>query len=505
MKNFSKNLFIIIFLTILPTRCWASLSITEIMYDPEGTDVNHEWVEIRNDSNEEIDISAWKFFENNSNHSLTSVVGGTVLSAGSFAIIADNAQTFLTDYPNFIGILFDSVFSLNNSGETIALKDELGNIINEAIYTSSDGANGDGKSLSGGQSTWLPKIPSPGSETTGTPVDNQDDDDSQQDEEINSTIIPSTQSEKKKVQKNTTVKISAPQISFSDDSIFFSAKIIDVYGSQIFQGRFYWNFGDGFSMNSINTSSVSHIFPFPGRYLVSVEYFEQYYDQEPKAVDRQVLTIFPPQFEFSDNGLTLSLKNTSKNEVDASGWYIENFENKYVFPRKTIFLPGSTIIFIKQYIGLSLIGEYNLKYPNSNLVIRASTDTGLFEVINSENTDSKVESKQKIEEVNIIENVPEIENTFKIETPEVENIFEAETIEFESNSKSQELQNQEIRLPDDELTTSGLEIITSTENERIVEKPSSKRWFSRFRNQILLLAGVIISAVLISKLIIRKG
>ena len=59
---------IIIALFLLPNFAFASISITEIMYDLDGSDTDREWVEIFNDGNP-VDLTGWKF-NDGSNHIL---------------------------------------------------------------------------------------------------------------------------------------------------------------------------------------------------------------------------------------------------------------------------------------------------------------------------------------------------------------------------------------------------------------------------------------------------
>src|SRR4051812_27298350 len=97
-------------------KALAQVVINEVMYDLPGTDTGREWIEVYNGGSSSVDLSGWKLFEASTTHALTNVSGGTTLSAGGYAIIADDASKFLIDWPSFAGTLFDSVFSLSNTG-----------------------------------------------------------------------------------------------------------------------------------------------------------------------------------------------------------------------------------------------------------------------------------------------------------------------------------------------------------------------------------------------------
>lgn len=151
-----KASLILLILLILPAVS-AQVIINEIMYDFPGSDDNHEWIEIYNAGSETIDLTNWKFYEAETNHKINLTAGNWNLSSDGYAVIAEDATAFPADYPDFSGNLFDSSFSLGNAGETIAIKDANGTIIDEVTYNSSLGANGDGKSLERVNSTsWAP-------------------------------------------------------------------------------------------------------------------------------------------------------------------------------------------------------------------------------------------------------------------------------------------------------------------------------------------------------------
>ncbi len=134
-----------IFLTVLffgsffvVQKLWAAntdIIINEIGAYPTST---HEWIEVWNKGDVGVDLSSWKFWENNTNHSLKAVTTtDSIVSPGEYVVICQDGDVFLRDYPNFIGSVFDSSWtSLSESGEEIGLKDEAGNFIEQFTYLS---------------------------------------------------------------------------------------------------------------------------------------------------------------------------------------------------------------------------------------------------------------------------------------------------------------------------------------------------------------------------------
>jgi hypothetical protein len=134
------------------------------MYDLKGgSDDGREWIEVYNAGSEAVDLSNYKFFEADTNHKLTLVQGDKNLAAQGYAIIVSDPTKFKTDWPNNFSTIFDSTFSLSNTGESLALTDG-DSVVDEYFYHSSVGGAGDGKSLQKINGSWLAASPTPGTE-----------------------------------------------------------------------------------------------------------------------------------------------------------------------------------------------------------------------------------------------------------------------------------------------------------------------------------------------------
>lgn len=98
---------------------------------------DYEWFEVYNRGSTAIDVTGWKFFEANTNHSITAYRGDLVIDPGEYVVIANKADKVAQKYPTFTGTLIDSSWSsLNESGELIALKNKSGNTIEQLTYLS---------------------------------------------------------------------------------------------------------------------------------------------------------------------------------------------------------------------------------------------------------------------------------------------------------------------------------------------------------------------------------
>lgn len=160
---------------ILPILCvlWCTpfwvhgQVVTEIMYNPVGTDSGHEWIEVFNSSASSIRLSEWRLYEGGTNHKIKAVSNDGLVPSGAFAVIAENPALFLADYPQYAGLLFDSSFSLANDGDSFVLRDKNLKDVNAVVYQSSYGALGDGNTLQRQPDTtsvFVARRPSPGGE-----------------------------------------------------------------------------------------------------------------------------------------------------------------------------------------------------------------------------------------------------------------------------------------------------------------------------------------------------
>ena len=112
-----------------------TLLISEVLYDPPGTEPNDEWIEIFNNTSSPMELTDWTISDNMS----TDVISPTMtIPAGGCMVIAAS-EDFYTNYPDFTG---DIVFvadgrignGLGNSGDRLILKDGEGMVIDRMSY-----------------------------------------------------------------------------------------------------------------------------------------------------------------------------------------------------------------------------------------------------------------------------------------------------------------------------------------------------------------------------------
>ncbi len=364
LPRFVQVLFIIACLCAIPHAAHAGVYISEIMYDPAGTDDKHEWVEVHNDG-ASVDIGAWKLFEGGTNHGLTVVSVSALIPTGGYAIIASDPATFRLDYPTFSGTILDVSLSggLNNtSGETRALRTDAPVDMDSVTYAPSIGAAGDGNSLHKSSGSWVAAAPTPGAalNTSGS--------------NTTQTTVGSTAS-------STTPAVVAPvqrfavepqmYVSIGEDrtvgvgsSVIFTARTSGLKGEPVGNVRVLWNFGDG--AQGVG-SPIQHVYTYPGVYAVVADATNDVY----AATDRMHVTVVEPQLRVGTvTADYIDIENRGTTEIDVGGWVVRAGTTTFAFPRNTIALPQRALRLPSSVTKLRVesFSEVSLFYPDGRIV-----------------------------------------------------------------------------------------------------------------------------------------
>lgn len=310
------------------------MGISEIMYDLPDTDTDHEWVELYNDGSSGVSLSGWKF-NDGSSHILNEPPanggqGSITIGSGGYVILAGNATVFLADHPGFTGSVVDTVMSLGNSSDTLSLLDQNGTTLDTVSYASSQGGAGDGNSLQKNGSSWVSASPTPGATNSTIAV-----------ADTQSTTENATTDEKSDVEDfitpGYTVEILAKQVVPSGVPIDFDTFVKDEKGNTILPGRYDWNFGDGASLSYTGGHPFTHVYQYPGTYIVLVEYANNTASQTYDDSDRLTITVTDARIlitAFNQDG-SISIKNNSNYETDISGWSLKTNAHVYIFPKNS--------------------------------------------------------------------------------------------------------------------------------------------------------------------------
>lgn len=381
----------LLYFTTLNYIANAEIIVTEIMYNPEGTDTDREWIEVYNSGTEPIDLTAYKFLENDVNHTISVFdinndnVGGqsstlNFISPNEYAIIADDPEMFLIDFPNTQNI-FDSVFSLNNTGEDLAIISPDGVIVNSFMYSSELGANGTGNSLQlNNNGIFIPASPTPSFENNQTAANensdqdtgdsNSSDDNSNNDndngssENFGSAHSSQIQLSNYKPKNKLSVSIGRDRIVPVNTEIEFYIEHKQDKGSKI---KGIWAMGDGTEKKG---AKIYHTYDKEGIYNIVLNAKNDY----EQSISRSKIKVFVPEIEiFTENSgkaVDIMLKNISNQEINLGNFYIKNKDTnkKFIIPKDTIIeplqiLPLNTSIKIEH-----TLQKVAIHYPNGEVL-----------------------------------------------------------------------------------------------------------------------------------------
>lgn len=116
------------------------IELSELLPDPEGSDVTDEWIEIHNTGSSVVDLYGWQVADASKTYTISE---STNVAANGYIVLS----------------VIDTGISLNNGGDTISLFDPASDIMDEVTYTDSDA--GSAYARSNGTWNWTTN-PTPG-------------------------------------------------------------------------------------------------------------------------------------------------------------------------------------------------------------------------------------------------------------------------------------------------------------------------------------------------------
>lgn len=145
--------FVAIAVSLVPINAFAAAEviISEIHYNPDGSDETREFIELKNVGDETANLAGWAF----NNGVIFTFPNSTSLEPGNFLVVVANSTQFALNYPGvtvagqYINDDDDSVAGepgLQNSGERVTLVDNFGAAVFSVRY-------GDGRSASPDEGT----------------------------------------------------------------------------------------------------------------------------------------------------------------------------------------------------------------------------------------------------------------------------------------------------------------------------------------------------------------
>jgi hypothetical protein len=332
---------------LIPISIFADIKITEIMYDLEGSDAGREWIEIYNNGSNSFNLNDLHFYEADVHHGLISEQP-VILSPNEYALIVQDVDLFKSTYPSNIKIVKSS-FSLANTSEELAISNEEKVILFSVSYSSEFGAVGNGNSLHYGDAGWFESSPTPGA-AVGSPTSSV----SQGDVETDQASPNSTQNNKAKIIKRdyytAHIKVSEPIIK--DSTVSVEAYVIhtkDTRTTKKIKGVYYFNFGDGNSIETDKRINIDYVYKNPGTYTLVLEHYSSTLaresGKEPNSFIRKKINVHKSDVDIIgvDNLGGIMIQNNISQTINLNGWDMTKNESVFTFPRYSLIDSGQQL------------------------------------------------------------------------------------------------------------------------------------------------------------------
>ena len=384
-------LFILIF---SPTITYANVSITEIMYDLEGSDVKREWIEIYNGGTESVDLSDWRF-NDGSNHTLSA--DDLIIDPGGYKLLVSDIETYGAGAD-----VIDTVMSLNNSGDTLRLVREDGADEFVVTYSSLQGANGNGNSLQWIQNSWQEALPTPlmpNEEEEVAPVETEESEEGTFSEEQNVEEVFGQH-----VVSNIKARAGEDKQTVVGALTFFEGRALGLQNELLKNARYIWNLGDGSVKEGQN---ISHVYTYPGDYAVTLTVTSA----ELTATDRLDVHISKAKLfvSYADRG-RIEISNQSTIDTDLSFWKLKYKDTYFTFPKNTIVAANRKAILPSSVTHLLVdpLQNVSLLYPNGLVAATYLVQVKQEELVTVLSTPTQQEKEVVVEYV-YIEKEPEVD------------------------------------------------------------------------------------------------
>ncbi|HPN37171.1 MAG TPA: CotH kinase family protein, partial [Melioribacteraceae bacterium] len=250
----------------------GTIVINEINYNSNQSFNTEDWVEIYNTSSRSVDISGYRFKDEDDSHNFI-FPQNTSISGNGYLVICIDTTLFKTKFPNVNNIIGNTGFGLSGSGELIRLYDKSLNIIDSLTYDDNNpwpvAPDGQGKTLSlinpyldnSKPESWKASL------SNGTPGTINDIYTNTEEENFSDYNYSLYQNYPNPFNPATTIEFSLAENSDIELSIFniLGQKISTIYSGYLDKGKHSYNFiaqnlASGIYFYSLNIKDKNKIF-----------------------------------------------------------------------------------------------------------------------------------------------------------------------------------------------------------------------------------------------------
>lgn len=353
----------------------AGVFINEVQLNPTG----ERFIELFNQDNSEVDLTNWYIQRKTS----TGSSFGSLVSKTNFENKKINANGYFVISRSAIE-KSDVVLSNLTLTESniIQIKNSNGEVVDTICWGDVNDCNGlktsnpsEGQSIQKDKNNLLiVGTPTPGIQNyvSSNIISPSEDSSSNSSIPVVSSSTQGSPELKTKIVEIPKIKtkIIAKTLAFIGIPIEFSASTTGYSNELLNYGKYFWNFGDGDSkeIKASNTAKFTHTFFYEGEYTVALEYYQNYYSENPDAFDKIIIKVVSTDVSISKVGdekdFFIEISNNTNYDADISKWILLSKERSFTFPKNTILQPKKKIILSSKITGFSILDKDTLKLAN---------------------------------------------------------------------------------------------------------------------------------------------
>ena len=437
MINLFKNKFSYLFIFLLFFINFINISnaliISEIMYDPEGTDnkPNPEWIEVYNESASSTDLSLYKFGYDDKVFKLANADNAsntTIISKGDYGIILfvssstsfkskhnvnSNLVLMKIENASSTGSLLTGASDFKTANELNLQKDDIK--VFAAKFTASSGSTNKNtlnniynisttrfcpSSGNVNEPLWYPALASPGATTTysgalATSTDFNLTFDCVSNISSSGNSAPSPSEVAQNSYYNTgysghTYTIGDFRIIVPKDIYSLAGKetyipaVTTNFKGEIIKSDILWSVGDGLSLS---TTTARYVYKNPGDYIATAE--AQQSGGWLYGIERVRVHIDKPDIIISDVRLEdkefvntdddkkgyIEIYNMNDTEADIGGFYIQSKGGYFQLSKYLIIPAHSKFKLYNNIMNLNNLENTKLLFPNKTLLYEYKTES----------------------------------------------------------------------------------------------------------------------------------
>lgn len=401
--NYRHVVFIFVILLCFTKNVYAAVVINEIAWMGTATSVNDEWIELYNSDTTTVSIDEWTLIAADGSPAIN--LTGSIGANGYY--LAER-----TDDDSVPGITAGVIYSgsLSNTGETLFLKNNTGQVI-DTVSMSSGWLSGNSttkETMQKSGSSWITNTPTPGvqnaatSTTSTTTTTNSDPD-----EDLSIVTPPQKQKTEKEEWEEIYKKID-PDTNYSVHMIIPDTIVSQVpapFASEVMKfnilkdltGKFEWSMGDGQSFVFNKSTNFSYTYKHPGRYIILVNYYSNIFKIKPDSIYKATIDVIPPLITLTPEAISgdITLTNNSTGDIDLHYWNIQTTNSNFTFKSSTI-LQRNTSVIIPQTVHMlpkNVIYSAQLVTP-SGFIIKNTNSSTYKNALNSNNDNDLTKEDQ---------------------------------------------------------------------------------------------------------------